>query len=117
MLVGITVSSGGNVWQNGSYFSSNYTQYTPVRCMYNETLDGGGWVLPGGDDCNNATSPIQCNSSFADGHSIIALASIGNFLVEHELVYKCCQPHSCDDENTNIITINIFGKLLALKID
>ena len=75
----------------------------------NGTNDGG-WILPSGDTCTSATSPIRCTNVTTDGPTNITLQRVADFN-KMELVYKCCLPNDCDNGPTDIIIANLYGKL------
>ena len=103
----------GSCWPNGSYIAPNDLRHNPIHCGHDAALDGtnpGGWILPSGGPCTDATSPFQCTVT-TNNPANITLQGVGPF-AGMELVYKCCLPNDCDNGPTDIIIANIYSKLL-----
>ena len=109
----------GSCWPNGSYFAPNELDDNPIHCGHDAALDGandGGWILPGNaGPCTSSTSPFQCTVT-TNNPTNITLQRVGGFSAAAELVYKCCLPNDCDNEPTNIIIANIYGKVLSDEV-
>ena len=112
-----------------------------IHCVLpNEILNGGQWLRPDGQPVNctdgaekeEATTELELSDAelmdpffcyddspnanislyLEDNDYFKPTAAIeGGINTGIETEYKCCLPTDCSDPNTNIMTINVFGKL------
>ena len=129
----------GQCISNGTYFkdtdlqiAGNHNGY--IHCVLpNETLTGGQWLRPDGRPVNctdgdgdqseaDKKDPFLCTDDSPNANITLYLtnddwfsptAGISSGLNKNiETEYKCCLPTVCSDPHTNIMTINVFGKLI-----
>ena len=127
---------------NGTYFrdtdlqiAGNHNGY--IHCVLpNQTLNGGQWLRPDGQPVNcqdgdggggtwttaDKKDPFLCTDDSPNANITLYLTNDDwfsptsyinaklNEAIETE--YKCCLPTNCSDPHTNIMTINVFGKLI-----
>ena len=107
----------GSCWPNGSYFRPNNLDVNHISCVHDAALDGtndGGWIYPSGVPCTGSTTPMRCANIATGGPTNITLQRTGAFgQTGIELGYKCCLPNDCNNEPTDTIIANIYGKLLS----
>ena len=100
-----------NLLPNGSYLRLEEDNY--IYCVHSEALDDadpGGSIYSDGTPCTNTTSPLQCNDvSTAGGPTSITVEKVASF-AGMTAVLKCCLPNDCNNETTDIMIANIYGK-------
>ena len=127
--LGIYIEINGQCITNGTYIEDSDLHLVKnsnnlIKCVLpGKRLNGGQWLRPDGQPVNCSDSinsdPFQCNSSPEGDASItLYLNSHGDFdpgttdPYNVETEYKCCLPYSCSDPNTEIMIINVFGRLI-----
>ena len=99
----------GVCYTNGSYFENGLLKNKDLICGHSDA-GGGQWLYPDGTTCTSTSSPIQCTHNDTDGNTIVMRRDTSAFLTTDELGYTCCLPHSCNNDNTDMITANIYSK-------
>ena len=102
------------MWPNGSYFRASSKEVNRIHCVHSKPLNDGGWIYPNGAQCTNKTSPLKCDDITTDGPTNIAVLRSAPF-TGMVTEFKCCLPHNCSNESTDIIIANIFGKYYMIK--
>ena len=106
----------GGCYPNGSYFYDSSLNSIDLICGDTSGTGGGQVILPDGNTCTASTSPIRCTHDDTHNTSIIRIRNVGSFnKPDDELAYQCSLPHSCSNDNTHMITANIFGKVQIIK--
>ena len=139
---GIHLILKGQCISNGTYFkdsdlqiAGNHNGY--IHCVLpNQTLNGGQWLRPDGQPVNcqdgdggdgtwstaDKKDPFLCTDDSPNANITLYLTNDdwfsptsvinGKLNKAIETEYKCCLPTNCSDPHTNIMTINVFGKLI-----
>ena len=133
--LGIYIEINGQCIPNGTYIEDSdlhigKNSNNRIKCVLpGKRLNGGQWLRPDGQpvNCSDRTfsDPFQCFSSSSTTDAIITLylyrdtyfnpGTTDPYNIETE--YKCCLPYSCSDPNTEIMIINVFGRLINSKIN
>ena len=112
IVTGIYLKYNDACYTNGSYFASDYLVDSILICDTNRTTNftfSGEALLPNGSICNMSSRPIQCTHKEGTNGFALVLRPIASYFTD-EVGYKCCLPYSCDNDNTDIIIANIYGK-------
>ena len=105
----------GTCYPDGSFFfDASLDKGIDLICGDTSGTGGGQVILPNGNDCTASTSPIECIHNDTDDTSIIRIRKVDAFFTFNELQYNCCLPHDCSNDDTHMITANIFGKKLVV---
>ena len=136
MLKGECIANGTYFRDSDLQIANSQDGY--IHCVLpNKTLDGGQWLQPDGQpvDCTNGATrgnytlsdgaegkdPFFCTDGSPNANITLYLENDDYFaptaglnnIIQNELIeteYKCCLPTNCSDPNTNIVSINVFGK-------
>ena len=100
-------------YPNGSYFHDNSVDgvSNSIMCVLpGSTLNGGEWVAPSGSSVNCNTNPLHCNVVSSPANISLYKNENNGISSSGDGWYKCCLPTNCSNDDTNMITANIFSK-------
>ena len=99
----------GACYNHGSYFLNTFPSTNGLICGHS---DGSGvqWLYPDNTTiCTSTTSPIKCNTN--GNTTVLKRNNTVSFRTTDELGYTCCLPYSCSNDNTDMITANVYRKI------
>ena len=91
----------------------------PVNCQDGDGGDGSKaqWTTTDKKDpflCNDDSPNANITLYLTNDDWFSPTSGVSNKLLNEaiETEYKCCLPTNCSDPHTNIMVINVFGKLI-----